>query len=79
MNTNPHFTGNLQNSISTPIFDLAPCGYKGRYDKRGALTQINRFAKVRGRHGRPLRLRAYPCEECRGWHLTKVARADVEN
>lgn len=79
MNTNANFTANLQDSISTPIFNLAPCGYKGRYDKRGALTRINRFAKVRGRHGRPLRLRAYPCEECRGWHLTKVAREDVEN
>lgn len=79
MNTNPNLTANFSSINSTPVFSLTTCGYTSRYDKRGALTQINRFAKVRGRHGRPLNLRAYPCDQCRGWHLTKVTKDDAEN
>jgi len=48
------------------------CERKNRYDKRGARSAINRFKKVRGRHGRPEALRAYPCPFCAGWHLTKA-------
>lgn len=47
------------------------CG-KLRYpDKKAAVTQINRLKKVRGRHGRPEWLRAYHCDDCNGWHITK--------
>lgn len=48
------------------------CEAKHRYDLRGARTVINLFANVRGRHGRPEALRAYPCPFCDGWHLTKA-------
>lgn len=48
------------------------CERKLRYDKRGARTMINAFAKQRGRHGRPDNLRAYSCPFCTGWHLTKA-------
>jgi hypothetical protein len=50
----------------------AMCERKSRYDKRGARTTLNDFAKKRGRHGRPDNLRAYPCPFCAGWHLTKA-------
>ena len=47
------------------------CG-KLRYpDKKAAVSQINRLKKARGRHGRPEWLRAYYCEDCNGWHITK--------
>ena len=36
-------------------------------DKRSAQTAINRALK----RGRCEFLRAYPCERCRGWHLTR--------
>ena len=48
------------------------CERKLRYDRRGARTMINAFAKQRGRHGRPDTLRAYPCPFCAGWHVTKT-------
>jgi hypothetical protein len=48
------------------------CESKNRYDKRGARTMLNAFARSRGRHGRPENLRAYPCPFCAGWHLTKT-------
>jgi hypothetical protein len=48
------------------------CERKRRYDKRGARSEINRFTNQRGRHGRPEKLRAYPCPVCAGWHLTKA-------
>jgi len=49
------------------------CGSKRRFeDKKEATTFINFFRRTgRGRHGRPDDLRAYPCPNCRGWHLTK--------
>ncbi len=53
------------------------CECKRRYDRRGARSEINQFAKFRGRHGRPQRLRAYPCPFCGGWHLTKSADRQV--
>lgn len=44
------------------------CGGKNRYDdKKAAISQINRI--MRGRH-RVKKLRAYPCPNCRGWHLS---------
>lgn len=47
------------------------CG-KNRYqDKKAAVSEINRLKKVRGRHGRPEWLRAYHCDDCNGWHITK--------
>lgn len=47
------------------------CG-KHRYpDKRAALTMLNSTRRLRGRHGRAMALRAYHCEDCGGWHLTK--------
>ena len=56
------------------------CG-KTRYpDKKAALSAINYRARRRhdhghGRHntsrrGKEKALRAYPCPDCRGWHLT---------
>jgi len=48
------------------------CVRKRRYaDKRDAQTALNSFSKFRGRHGRPEQLRAYHCDLCQGWHLTK--------
>lgn len=47
------------------------CG-KTRYpDKRAAVSQINLNRPNRGRRGRAETLRAYHCEQCGGWHLTK--------
>jgi hypothetical protein len=47
------------------------CG-KLRYpDKKAAVTFLNSFRHERGRHGRPEWLRAYPCPDCGGWHVTK--------
>lgn len=55
------------------------CG-KLRYpDKKAAITQINWLKKVRGRHGRPKWLRAYFCDECRGWHITKGIDRNLKN
>lgn len=47
------------------------CNGKVRYhDKRAALTAKN--YRMRGHNRkRPDHLRAYPCPECQGWHLTK--------
>lgn len=44
---------------------------KNRYpDKKSALTARN--AVLRGhRRNQPKSLRAYPCPDCAGWHLTK--------
>ncbi len=39
------------------------CG-KQVYDKKGALTVVNR------RRENGAKLRAYPCMECNGWHVT---------
>ena len=54
------------------------CQSKRCYDRRGARSQINLFARVRGRHGRPEGLRAYSCPFCGGWHLTKRSRQKHE-
>lgn len=54
------------------------CESKARYDKRGARTLLNAFARKRGRHGRPENLRAYPCPFCAGWHLTKAVGEVLE-
>ena len=46
------------------------CHKKTYADKRTAATALNRAMK---RHGnRPDHLRAYQCEQCRGWHLTRL-------
>lgn len=42
--------------------------------KRDALTARN--AALHRRHHRPDFLRAYPCAECCGWHLTHMAPLD---
>ena len=50
----------------------AMCDSKTRYsDKKSAMTVLNFTMKLRGRRGRALRLRAYACPCCNGWHLTK--------
>lgn len=41
------------------------CGKKVSYDKRGAQTARNRRIAEDN-----LYLRIYPCNKCRGWHLT---------
>lgn len=47
------------------------CG-KTRYgSKKEAQTVLNERTSSGHRHGRPRFLRAYPCDECGGWHLTK--------
>ena len=51
------------------------CGGKVRYaSKKLAVTSKNR-AMSRRRH-RPKFLRAYPCPDCRGWHLTHQNNSD---
>ena len=47
-----------------------PTCHKFRYaDKRAALTALN--ARTTGhQRNRPSFLRAYPCPDCGGWHLT---------
>lgn len=48
------------------------CLSKTRYpDKRAAHTAYNLAMKKRGRHGRAMELRIYPCPNCGGHHLTK--------
>lgn len=50
----------------------AMCESKIRYvDKRDVQTFINRAHRLRGRRGRALALRPYPCPICNGWHVTK--------
>lgn len=49
---------------------MSDCG-KHRYpSKKDALTAKN--AALKRRHNRPKQLRAYPCPQCRGWHLTHL-------
>lgn len=46
---------------------------KMRYpDKKAALSAKNHRTRGRRatRHNRPKSLRAYPCPDCHGWHLT---------
>jgi len=53
-----------------PRFTRPACT-KHRYpDKKSALTAINHRLHGHQRN-RPEYLRAYPCPDCRGWHLTK--------
>lgn len=48
------------------------CTAKTRYpDQKAVLSFLNRFARQRGRHGRPESLSAYVCPFCAGFHLTK--------
>lgn len=48
------------------------CEDKQRYDsKKDALTVRNIRLHTANRRGKPKFLRAYPCDECGGWHLTK--------
>lgn len=51
------------------------CHGKTYYAKRkDAVTAMNHVLGGKGRHmrhGRPEHLRAYPCPDCGGWHLTK--------
>jgi hypothetical protein len=47
------------------------CFNKTRYeDKRAAQTVLNHSMNKRGRHGRALSLRIYPCPNCIGWNMT---------
>lgn len=58
--------------MSTFEVEHSTCG-KTRYrDKRAALTVANLRAhrKRNRRKGRVKALRAYPCPDCLGWHLT---------
>lgn len=49
------------------------CRGKRRYaDKKAAVIEANLILKSH-RRNRPKALRAYPCPDCRGWHLTKSA------
>ena len=47
------------------------CGKIVYADKKAVISQLNRLMKKRGRRGRPEYLRAYYCDVCKGWHLTK--------
>lgn len=47
----------------------AMCTSKRGYDKRGALSEINRI-RASHRRNQPTELRAYPCPYCKRWHLT---------
>ncbi len=50
---------------------MRDCDHKQRYpDKKAARTALNRIMNQH-RRNRPEHLRAYPCQLCRGWHLTK--------
>jgi len=47
------------------------CSGKHRYpNKKAAITKLNRIMRSH-RRNRPEHLRAYACEHCAGWHLTK--------
>lgn len=52
---------------------MLECEGKARYNKKAALSAVNRRTRGRSeyRHNRPDFLRAYPCPHCNGWHLTK--------
>lgn len=50
------------------------CTGKHRYpNKKSAATKLNRIMRSH-RRNRPDYLRAYHCEHCNGWHLTKEDR-----
>lgn len=63
-------------SEDIPDPDNWGCANKRRYaTKKEIMTQINAFNRhSRGRHGRPECLRAYYCDKCGGWHMTKGQR-----
>lgn len=44
---------------------------KMSYDKKGAISQINRLRKTRGEE-----LRVYPCDSCSGWHISHQSFGD---
>ena len=50
------------------------CNKASYPDKKAALGAKNRA--LRRRKNRPDHLRAYFCEECRAWHLTKQQNHD---
>lgn len=53
-----------------PSVKFCPKGGKRIYDsKRDAATAMN--ARMRSGRKQPEMLRAYPCSNCRGWHLSK--------
>ena len=57
--------------ITTEIEEAMTCRKVAYPDKKAAVSQMNRLRKVRGRHNRPMALRAYYCRRCDAWHLTK--------
>jgi len=54
------------------FIDYCQASGKPTYDKRGAVTALNK--QMEERH---IELRAYPCNGCQGWHLTKIIRATM--
>lgn len=53
--------------------DMQACDRKVRYaDKKAAVSQINLIRRL----GRATELRAYPCPQCAGWHLSKDHHED---
>jgi hypothetical protein len=58
----------------TPSVNARRCKKRTYMSKRDALTARN--AALQRRHHRPDFLRAYPCAECCGWHLTHLAPLD---
>lgn len=47
-------------------------------DKKAVRTFMNHFMKEqRGRHGSPEKLAAYPCQYCKGWHITSQTQEEM--
>jgi len=53
---------------------------KQKYSKKDALTSANKRVKGRQRirRHRPEYLRAYYCEDCNAWHLTRDTEEEYE-
>lgn len=54
--------------MSDEVWAKQSCTGKRRYDRRAA----EGACKEARRKGRARRMRAYPCDLCRGWHITRI-------
>jgi hypothetical protein len=68
----PQFSAKSLKAIADGLVEHS-CGKRRYMNKRDAITSRNHQLRKRGRHSRPMDLRAYPCPSCKGWHLTKRA------
>lgn len=55
---------------------MSPCSKNVYVSKADASAAMKKALKRRKNN--PRKLRSYYCEQCRGWHLTKMQEADFK-